>query len=108
MLGVLGTLLTADVAGRLGHAQKQSFNLWPEGLHRGSTLRDAYAPGDVVVVVGAGTVVAVAPGTVVVVAPGTVVVVVGVPKAGLGAGAVNDGGLDGVGVFTPPIGLVKM
>ena len=68
----------------------------------------AYAPGDVVVVVGAGTVVAVAPGTVVVVAPGTVVVVVGVPKAGLGAGAVNDGGLDGVGVFTPPIGLVKM
>ena len=109
MLGVLGTLLTADVAGRLGHTEKQSFNLWPEGFHRGSTLRDGYAPGVVVVVaVVAGTVVVVAPGTVVVVAPGTVVVVVGVPKAGLGTGPVNDGGLDGVGVFTPPIGLVKM
>jgi hypothetical protein len=53
-------------------------------------------------------VVAVAPGTVVVVAPGTVVVVVGVPNGGLRPGAVNDGGLDGVGVFTAPIGLAKM
>jgi hypothetical protein len=101
-------LLTTDVASGLGDPEEQSFNLWPEGIHRDATLRDAYAPGDVVVV--AGTVVVVGAG--VVVAPGTVVVVVvvvvGVPNGGLGAGAVNDGGLDGVGVVTPPIGLVRM
>jgi hypothetical protein len=66
----------------------------------------------VVVVVVAGTVVvvvvAVVPGTVVVVAPGTVVVVVGVPNGGFVTGAVNDGGLAGVGVFTAPISLAKM
>ena len=40
VLGVLGPLLTPDVAGRLGHAEEQPFHLWPEGLHCPPTLRD--------------------------------------------------------------------
>jgi hypothetical protein len=55
----------------------------------------------VVVEVAAVPVVVVAPATVV------VVVVVGVPKGKLLAGKVDVGGLDAVGVFTAPTGLVN-
>jgi hypothetical protein len=43
---------------------------------------------------------------VVLVRAGAVVVVVGVPKGGLGLGAVWFGGVVAVGVFTTPTGLV--
>ena len=85
-----GTLLTADVAGRLGDALEQRFDARPERLHGAASLGprafEAPQPCDGPVVV--------------------VVVVDDLGAAGVfGAVAAWEGGLFGVGRWTAPIGF---
>ena len=107
VFGVLGPLLTPDVAGWLGDRGQHVLDPGPQTLHRShptgrsGTLPTTQAPPAVVVVVVPEVP---RPGTVV-----GVVVVVGVPNGGLLAGAVWLAGLEGVGVLTVALsGLATM